>query len=556
MSKRRLSLLVLLPLVVLFLAAGTWTVNNRAVLRAVTGEEELESQIRGVGHLISGRLRPYPSLEPLRPVRHAGHYPFGINTFLQTETEPLKVEQSLDMIAEAGFGWIRQEFTWEDLEIHGENWYVDLRNNEIRNAWAKYDLIVDLAAERDLEIIARLSNPPSWSRAAGDEMGTKAPPDSLETYGDFVEAVVSRYRGRVRYYQIWNEPNCCEEWGRRPVNPEQYVEMLKVAYTRAKAADPDAVILTAPLAPTIELDYYPGGFNDFLFLQRMYDAGAKDYFDVLAVQDYGLWSGPTDRRMRPRVINYSRPEYLRDIMIRNGDGEKAVWPSEIGWNSTPEESGIYPMFGRAPEELRGPYLVEALQRQQEEWPWMGVTSIWFFKQASDEEQDQAQYYFKLVAPDFAPLPAWHDLRAYIQNLEPTLFRGYHQEDHWVLRSGDMVDEEWPLVEDARAIFEQVALGEAGSRLLFHAEGREMSLVVQPERQGVLVARVGEQEARRFTLSGEGAIYDERGREVARQTVDAGKNVLHLRLGALPAGRAPVEVVVEQGEVGLDGIIVE
>ncbi|MGH2544598.1 MAG: hypothetical protein ACRDIB_17535, partial [Ardenticatenaceae bacterium] len=305
-----LYIFALVALALLLVASSLATLPSGG-LHALTGEEEVAAQVRGLGHLLSGWLRPYPATEPLQPVRHAGLYPFGINTFLQTETEPAKVGRSLDMIAEGGFRWIRQEFPWEDLEIHRDNWFVDLRNNEIRSSWAKYDRIVALAEARELEIIARLSNPPTWSRAAGDERGSKAPPDSLDAYGDYVEAVVSRYRGRIRYYQIWNEPNCCEEWGGVPVSPEQYVALLKVGYTRAKAADPEAVILTAPLAQTIALDYYPEGLNDFLFLQRMYDAGAADYFDVLAINDYGLWSGPNDRRMRPRVINYSRAEYIR-----------------------------------------------------------------------------------------------------------------------------------------------------------------------------------------------------------------------------------------------------
>ncbi len=73
---------------------------------------------------------------------------------------------------------------------------MDLRNNEIRNAWSKYDRIVALAGARDIQIVARLSNPPTWSRAAGDALGEKAPPDFLDAYGDYVEAVVSRYRGQ------------------------------------------------------------------------------------------------------------------------------------------------------------------------------------------------------------------------------------------------------------------------------------------------------------------------------------------------------------------------
>lgn len=577
---RFLPILALPTLALLFFAVFALTIitTHADGLRGVTGEEELAPQIRGLGHLLSGWLRPYPVTDPLLPVRHAGLYPFGINTFLQNESEPDKVERSLDMIAAGGFRWIRQEFTWEDLEIHRDGWFVDLRNNEIRNAWAKYDHIVELAEARDLDIIVRLSNPPSWSRATGNELGAKAPPDALSEYGDYVEAVVSRYRGRIRYFQVWNEPNCCAEWGKRSISPEQYAQLLEVASSRAKAANPDALLLTAPLAPTIELvevagkSGAPPALNDFLFLQRMYDAGAKAHFDILAVQDYGLWSGATDRRMRPRVINYSRPEYMRDIMIRNGDAHKAIWASEIGWNSTPQDSEtfIYPHFGVTPEELRGPYLIEALERQQKEWPWMGVTTVWFFKQASDEEAEQAQYYFKLVAPDFTPLPVWESFTEYIRTLEPTLYRGYHQEDHWVLRDALSSDSAWPLQPQERAVLEQVALGVAGDRLRFRVQGEQLMLVVQAEETGVLRIKVGQKEQ---TLRFDGALPlvlalnsaaeqdPSRGKLGERvgtgpTAADMHKNVLRIPLGELPEEPTEVELTVEEGQIALDGVIVE
>jgi tripartite-type tricarboxylate transporter receptor subunit TctC len=63
---------------------------------------------------------------------------------------------------------------------------------------------------------------------------------------------------------------------------------------------------SAPDGHTLLQAVVNNALNDLLFLQRMYDAGAAPYFDVMAMQDYGLWSGPSDRRMHPRVMNFSR----------------------------------------------------------------------------------------------------------------------------------------------------------------------------------------------------------------------------------------------------------
>ena len=62
-------------------------------------------------------------------------------------------------------------------------------------------------------------------------------------------------------------------------------------------ADPNAVIISAGLAQTLETG--PRNVSDLIFLQQMYDAGAKNYFDILAVMNYGLFTGPGDTRWRP-----------------------------------------------------------------------------------------------------------------------------------------------------------------------------------------------------------------------------------------------------------------
>ncbi|MGD8793956.1 MAG: hypothetical protein PVF47_15500 [Anaerolineae bacterium] len=421
-----------LAVVVLILAAAAaltyplWS----DFLYGVTGEEALPAQIRGGLEWMGNLARPQPETADFVAVDHAGVQPFGVNVFLEQEVEPEKRERAVRMIAEAGFHWLRQEFPWEDIEIHAKGDFEDRRHEPYRSAWLKYDQIVDLAEQYDLAIVARLSNPPAWSRAAGDEAGAQAPPDDLDDYGDFVEAVVHRYQGRITHYQIWNEPNIYPEWGDQPVSPEAYTELLEVGYTRVKAACPECVVISGALAQTIPLG--PRDLNDFIFLQRMYDAGAGDYFDVLAMQGYGLWSGPTDRRMRPRVLNFSRPLYLREIMVANGDEHKPIWITEMNWNAPPADFANK-QFGYVTLEQQGRYAVEAFQRAQQEWPWLGVINVWFFKRASDAEIDQPWYYFRLVEPDFQPLPVYHALSAYFHSpAARTLYPGVHQEDHWLL----------------------------------------------------------------------------------------------------------------------------
>jgi hypothetical protein len=387
---------------------------NASSLYDLTGEEALPGQLRGVVHWMNTAIRPQPDLAPDAQIAYAGVRPYGMNTFLQQEVLPEVREESLSMLNEAGFGFIRQQFAWEDIEVHGKDDFVDRRNDPAGvDAWAKYDNIVDLAEQNSIEIIARLDNPPAWSRVMTDTIGTRAPPDDFDDYGDFVEAVVERYRGRIAYFQLWNEPNIYPEWGEQLVDPGAFTELLCTGYARAKAANPDAVILAGALSPTIALD--GRDLNDLIFLQRMYAAGAGECFDILSAQGYGLWSGPTDQRLRPTVINYPHAMLLRDVMVQKGDATKPIWISEAGWNTVPED--MADPYGRVNAEQQGRYAIEAYQRAQADWPWAGVINYWFFKRASDAEMDQPWYYFRLLEPDFTPTQAWGELAGYASGSE-------------------------------------------------------------------------------------------------------------------------------------------
>jgi polysaccharide biosynthesis protein PslG len=396
-------------LALLLLIGGIWPPATS--LYGLTGEEELAWQLRGIVHWIYTAVRPQPQLAPTTPLDHTAVTPFGMNTFLEGEALPTVREQSLALIAGAGFGAIRQQFVWEDIEIHGKDDFEDRRHEPYVDAWAKYDNIVDLSAQYEIEIIARLDNPPAWTRALTNTVGTYAPPDNLADYGDFVAAVVERYHGRITYFQLWNEPNIFPEWGEQMVNPEAFTELLCTGYRRAKAANPDAVILAPALAPTVDLS--GRNLNNIVFLDRMYRAGAGDCFDIMAAQAYGLSFGATDQRLRPIFVNYPYHLFIRDVMVRHGDAGKPVWLTEMGWNTVPETLPAH--YGRVSEAEQARYAVEAYRRAQQEWPWIGVINYWFFKRPGDSEKGQTWYYFRLLEPNFDPLPAFSALAEYATN---------------------------------------------------------------------------------------------------------------------------------------------
>jgi len=436
MTKRRTLLLV--PIVpIIFGVLLALDLYNRGLAWRIfwnlTGEENPPAQLLGMATWAMNFTRTQPRTEPMVPIDHTYENPYGINVFLQEEVEPEKRERIVQMVSEAGFTWIRQQFPWQDIEIHGRGDFEDRRNDhdgdgqpDAISAWDKYDQIVDLSEQYGLRIFARLDVPPAWSRSNPDA-GDFAPPDDFQDFANYATAVAERYKGRIQYYQVWNEPNIYPEWGNQDVNPEAYTDLLCRTYEALKAVDPDIVVISGALASTVSLS--GRDLNDYIFLQRMYDAGAAECFDILAVQGYGFNSGPTDRRMRPTTINFSHNLYIRDIMVANGDAQTPIWITEAAWNPQPRDPSVvqvlYGNYGIVTPEQAAQYMPLAYQRAQEEWPWVGAIFYWFFKRPADYEINQSWYYFRMIEPDFTPLPIYDSMKSYITTQKPVLYPGVH-----------------------------------------------------------------------------------------------------------------------------------
>jgi hypothetical protein len=399
------------------------------VLWNVTGETEPAAQLLGGAQYAANLTRAPLHTADSVPVQHIPENPFGVNTFLQLEVFPEKRERQLRLVQEAGFGWLRQEFPWEDIEIHGRGDFMDRRNVEAVgeiSAWDKYDNIVDLTEAHNLEMIVRLSSPPKWSQPPN--WTADGPPADLQDFVNFAVAVAERYKGRLHYYQIWNEPNLYPEWGEQSINPSGYVELLCRTHDALKAVDPNIVILSAAIGPTVDLsgrDAY-----DLLYLQRLYDFGFGRCFDILSAQGYGLFSGPTDRRMRQTTMNFGRVRWLRDLMVANGDAHKPIWMSEAGWNPVPtaaEAPNIYgrETYGMVTMQQAADWVPLAYQRALSEWDWLGTISYWYLKRPDDSEKGLSWYYFRLVEHDFTPTPIYDSFKRTIQSEE---WRGWRSEE--------------------------------------------------------------------------------------------------------------------------------
>ena len=360
--------LVLLSIYALILAASASI--------AFIALRDMQTQTRGVGDLSD-------------LVGRSTEKQFGVNVALEQYSDD-DLRHALVLIRDGGFAIVRQHFYWNDIEP---------RAGEFQ--WDQSDRIVARVGEYGLQLVAVIDTTPVWARHPGEADLLHAPPVNVNDYARFVVAFVHRYGDRVRYVQIWDNPNAHPFWGRRNADPFEYTALLRASTIAARAVNPQVKIISAGLAPNNELIREHPDFSDVLFLRGMYDAGAREYFDILGAKPYGMWSGPDDRRVASDVFNFSRAILLREEMIAHDDAAKPMWAVEFGWNVLPKDwRGKASPWGTDTEETQSVRLAGAIQRARSEWGWMSALIVQTFQ--PNAPADDPVWGFTLVGKDWRP----------------------------------------------------------------------------------------------------------------------------------------------------------
>jgi hypothetical protein len=350
-----------------------------------------------------------PTSPPTRPPDQLFNSPeYGVHLSQWWHVDDV-LPRDIELVQEMGFGWVKQVFAWRDIEGNAKGEFD----------WYRPDRMVEQANAANLNLLIRIDHQPLWSvQALVDKPITQnQPPANYQDFGDFCFALAERYTGRIQAYQVWNEPNLSREWGEQSPSPAEYTELLRLCYEGIKAGDPDAIVVSAGLAPTG--DGPPVAMPDDAFLQGMYDAGAAGYFDALGLNAPG-YKAPPDLPPEEGLNQewgghrwnvFRHVEDMRAIMVANGDADKQVVILETGWILQQDIHPTYTWHG-VTKEQQAEYLVSAYQFARENWqPWIGPIFTIYMADATWTPEEHEQYWWAIVLPDGTPRLAYLALKA-------------------------------------------------------------------------------------------------------------------------------------------------
>ena len=207
----------------------------------------------------------------------------------------------LKLMQNAGVKWVRTDMHWSSVERPRGKY--NFQNN---------DQIKSLLKDADIKFLPILgyNHPdktiyPAWK--------------NLDPWCNYVREVVKHHEKEMPYWEVWNEPNIPHFWG-NPVNMAakanavEYTILLKETYKVIKAINPNLKVLYGGTSGLPED-----------FIEKSYQEGAGDYFDIMAIHPYRLMGLPESA-----VID--RVKTLTSLM-KKYNIKKPIWFTELGWSA-------------------------------------------------------------------------------------------------------------------------------------------------------------------------------------------------------------------------------
>lgn len=179
-------------------------------------------------------------------------------------------------------------------------------------AWAPLDRFVTDSLSRGVELVYVFGPVPLWASSRPTAACGEAPRGSchapdLSAWTEFVTQVTKRYKGRIKYWELWNEPDAKNFWGGTHA---EMVEMARRAYPIIKAAG--GIVLS----PSPQGKMGPAWMEDYLA------AGGAPFADINAFHAY-LYDAP--EALLPLVAAY------RSLFARYEIGQRPLWDTEHSW---------------------------------------------------------------------------------------------------------------------------------------------------------------------------------------------------------------------------------
>lgn len=362
------------------------------------------------GPLVPGTPVPVGPLPPQDTTLFDPVSMFGMNLYLTGLERSVNQANQVGQIAAAGgVKWSREELSWANIEPNAPGEYN----------WAPYDQRLAANFNNNIQVIGMLLTTPRWATTnPGAPDWYWYEPANYEDYFSFVRAAVDRWKGSIKTWEIWNEPNSTGTWNclNNCNRAARYAQLLQGAYVAVKSVDPTARVLIGGL-------YVHDTNNEGMaFLNQVVAAsGGAINFDGFSVHTYMSDRIPESIDPQSLVQNFQyRLNMVNDWINQHGGNPSEIWiteegrstctvspqcPANMTWSEDAQASMLARMYGIA---MASPRVVH-----------------YSYFQAEDKFNNPANIYggMSVIRDNLTTKPAYDAYRTISAQLEGATFAG-------------------------------------------------------------------------------------------------------------------------------------
>ncbi|MDX2153739.1 MAG: beta-galactosidase [Bryobacteraceae bacterium] len=227
-------------------------------------------------------------------------------------------ERTYEHLARVGVKWARCQTGWARTET---------QKGEYDFAWL--DSVVDS--------LLKIGIQPWFNLGYGNTLYTPGPAhpsavgwapmnsdEAKAAWSRYVAKLAERYAGRVKHYEIWNEPNIAGFWQPEKPSPKGYVDLVKLTAPLLRKATPGCTLIGGAFAGLRDWDYFEGCMEE----------GLGNLVDVISYHPY---------RAVPEDNYEADLRAFRGLVHRYKAG-MPLWQGENGAPSTNNSTGALREF--------------------------------------------------------------------------------------------------------------------------------------------------------------------------------------------------------------------
>lgn len=190
--------------------------------------------------------------------------------------------------------------------------------------WSGLDARVAAALANNADVVYTLGGrTPQWASLRPNAnspygAGQCAEPKNDMLWQDWVRTIATRYKGKIKFWEVWNEPDLADFYCG---SPDKLVDLARQVNLVVKQVDPTNRVLSPGFS-----GYAGEGYLDYYL-----SAGGAQYADILA---YHFYVDTPEDNTNWRLTN------ILSTIRRYGVQSKPLWNTEQGWIEIPNPTPI------------------------------------------------------------------------------------------------------------------------------------------------------------------------------------------------------------------------